>query len=300
MLVAIHPENKKMLSFFASLTLLISAAHSDSIKLNFYPSPYGINWKSPGRLARSVILNRLAKGGRKIGHVSIELTCGTERYFSGMVESDNNTPYTDLLFKEKYGFGVLYYDFNGYMETDRDLTGELAEREAKGNLSFFEVVISPETCQRLVQYHREYQQLGFDKHYGLINRPRYREGAGCSAYGASMLDVAGVLDPEWKKAWNKTIQVPEKYIGGPTTGRRVSFLKIALLFAHDRWARDFEPHRTLSVWDPDEMHRWVKTQWKLEKESHSGHYELLIRGKAKGLRVDRTWVPTPNDSFWKN
>lgn len=286
--------------FFHLFTLVFFSAHSDSIRLNFYPSPYGINWKSPGKLARSVILNRLAKGGRKIGHVSVELTCGTERHLSGMVEDDDNIPFTDLLFKEGYGFGILYYDFHGYMENERDLASELASREEKGNLSFIEVMISPETCERIANYQKDYLQLGLDKHYGLINRPRYREGGGCSAFGASNLEIAGVLDPEWIKAWNKTINVPEKYIGGPDTGKKVSFLKIALLFAHDRWARDNEPHRPLNFWDPDEMYRWTKTQWKLEKETHSGQYELLTRGKAKGLRVDRTWVSTPTDSFWKN
>lgn len=291
--------------WWISLQLMFSVVHADSVKLNFYPSPYGINWKTPGKLARSVILNRLAKGGRKIGHVSVEISCGdphspgSEYVFAGMVDDDHNVSYQDLLFKQGYGFGILYYDFLGYMENSDDLQAEKVAREKKGNLSFIEIEIQPSTCKRLLEYHREFQQLGYDKHYGLINRPRYREGAGCSAFGASVLDVGGVLDPEWQKAWTKTILIPEKYIGGPDTGRHVKFIKIALLLANDRWAKTNEPHRSLTLWDPDEMHRWVKRQWKLEKKNHTGQYEPILRGKAKGLKFDRTWVNTPNDSFWK-
>ncbi|MCM0605179.1 MAG: hypothetical protein KA715_03745 [Xanthomonadaceae bacterium] len=281
------------------LKILTRFALADHVTLNFYPTPYGINWNSPGKLARTVILNRLAKESRKIGHVSIEVECGQEKIITGMVQDDNNISFPDMLFKQKYGFGILYYDFRGYMETEKDLSAELERRSAKGNLSLLRIEVNPTTCRRMLDYHKEYQQLGFDQHYGLVNRPRYREGGGCSAFGASFLDVAGVLDPKWVASWNKTIHIPEKYIGGPDSGRKVSFLKIALLYAKDRWARENEPQRKLNFWDPDEMHRWVKTTWNQEKKSPSGDYELFFRGKAKGLKVDRTWVPTPNESFWK-
>lgn len=298
-------ENRIYMAVLFWLKILVTFAFADHLTLHFYPTPYGINWKSPGKLARTVIWNRLAKEGRKIGHVSVEVECGKsgesgyEKILAGMVEDDQNISFQDLLFKHKYGFGILFYDFRGYMENESDLASELSRRSAKGNLSILQVEINPNTCRRLLDYHREYQQLGYDKHYGLVNRPRYREGGGCSAFGASFLDVAGVLDPTWVSQWNKTIRIPEKYIGGPDTGRKVSFLKIALLFAHDRWANENEPHRKMNFWDPDAMHRWVKNIWNQEKKSPSGQFELFSRGKAKGLKVDRTWVPSPNESFWK-
>ena len=291
--------------FIFWLKILATFAFADHVTLNFYPTPYGIKWNSPGNLARTVVLNQLAKEGRKIGHASVEVACGVEgkpgyeRIMAGMVQSDDNLSFKNLLFKNGYGFGILFHDFNGYMETKEDLELELENRSSHGNMSFLRVDISPTTCKRLLDYHKEYQQLGFDRHYGLVNRPRYREGAGCTAFATSVLDVGGLLDSEWTQAWNKTIRIPEKYIGGPSTGRHVKFLKIALLFAHDRWATEDEPHRKLSFWDPDEMHRWLKRTWNQEKKSPTGTYELFYRGKAKGLRVNRTWVPTPNDSFWR-
>ena len=44
-----------------------------------------------------------------------------------------------------------------------------------------------------MEYFHEYRDRGYAQNYGLPLRPRYGEGAGCSAFAVSFLDVAGLL-----------------------------------------------------------------------------------------------------------
>jgi len=293
------------LLFILLLSFASSAAFADTFTLYFYPSPYGISWRTPGALARTVVLNQLSTETRKIGHASVQIQCGTpgsaqyQNIHAGMVEDDNNPSYSDMLFKQGYGMGILYYDFKGYLEQDKDLLHELDNRYREGNLSFLEIEISPSTCSRMVQYWKEYQQLGLEKRYGLRNRPLYKEGAGCTAFGTSFLEIAGLLEPEYINNWRQSFLIPERLFGGPDTQRFVPFKKVFFLLARNRWAKPDEPNYPITFWDPDRMYRWAKRTWKHERHHPTGKYELLLRGNARGLRIDRSSVPTPTGSFWK-
>ena len=93
-----------------------------------------------------------------------------------------------------YGLGILLHNFAGAIEKEGKLVPEL-ERRAKrpGKLSYFRAMVNEATTKRLFHYLDTYVREGHDRHYGMRNRPLYGEGGGCSAFGASFLETAGLL-----------------------------------------------------------------------------------------------------------
>ena len=281
------------LFFFAALSAPLNL-WADDLTLYFYPSP-GLSWKSPRSLALGVLKSKLLGSERQIGHVTVEVSCEGNKpfhFFTGASQIDRDSP--RLLFREGYGLGILFHDFPGYGEDSAELLPELEKRYQSGNLSFIHFKINAPTCRRLETYLKEYKDRGYDKHYGLSNRPLFCEGAGCSAFGASFLEVAGLLDPIFTKHWSMKVRVPRELIGGPLTHQYVPFTRI--LWA-DRWAEENEPHQSLFFWSPDQMHEWVRKTW-AQASQVGAHYKPEMRGKAVGLEIDRRNTPTPSGPIW--
>ncbi len=60
------------------------ASTNNHLTLYFIPSPIGIDWSTPANLAWSALKNRLSFQSRFMGHVFIEVQCGTQRDMAGM------------------------------------------------------------------------------------------------------------------------------------------------------------------------------------------------------------------------
>ena len=278
--------------FLVLLYFLVSNAFADDLTLYVYPSP-GLSWKSPRNLALGVFKNQIFGGDRQIGHVSVEISCEGDKpfhFFTGASQIDHESP--GLLFREGYGLGILFHDYPGFGEDSAQLLPELEKRYQSGKLSFIHFKINSSTCRRLETYLKEYKERGYDKHYGLSNRPLYCEGAGCSAFGASFLEVAGLLDPVYVKNWAMTIRIPKELIGGTLTHQYVPITRV--LWA-DRWAEENEPHRSIFFWSPDLIHDWIRKTW-----AKVTPYKSEMRGKAVGLEIDRRTVPTPTGPIWRH
>jgi len=155
-----------------------------------------------------------------------------------------------------------------------------------------------------IDYHEEFIATGGDKHYGLVNRPLYHEGSGCSAFGASFLEVAGLLEDEFIRNFSRLRLVMTKHIGGPGTGRKVSVFKLLSKkskYDNNRWADpDVDDYRPIFFWDPDLMFRWAEATFDREVEYPTGQWELVRIGKAKGLIADRRHIPTPTGPIFKD
>lgn len=289
----------------AASLLFSASAFSDTLTLHFYPSPHGINWETPQKLAFSTLVNLITKKDkgykRAIGHAAIELNCAaTEDREAVHIYRGSSAAYTDereeLLTKHRVGMGILFYTMEGRMETRDNLEEKIERRLTDGRNSYVEYNISPETCQRLHEYTLEYEARGYHDFYGLPNRPRDGEGAGCTAFIVSYLSVAGLLDEEYYEAWSKNIRVPMSLIGGKFNDRRVSILK--MLLTNRKWAKENERHMPVFFWDPDEMHRWVKTTHKNKGLYGNLQFEPLEYKASKGLGIDVRHVPTPTDPFF--
>ena len=296
------------LAFCAVAGLSASHASADgSLKLYVFPSPIGINWATPSSLAWSALKNEFATSphDRKhsIGHADIELRCrvpGSDEprtIVTGMTDHGINLQ-RDSILKDKIGMGVLFKDYPGALETREEIEAQLPKRFQQGDIVTLEFLISDSTCSRLMQFHDEFRDNGSAEHYGLINRPRYREGAGCTAYSNAYLDLAGLLSEEMRREWSKTIRIPVDMIGGGEAGvafKKVSMLRI-LLTPWRRWAREDQDHRQVFMWDPDAMYQWTRTVF----DSHREDFERISIDGSVGLRLDARSITTPADPIWLN
>ena len=292
----------KMLGFmFLFLSL---SASGDELRLHFLKSPLGVNWSTPWTLAHSIIQNQVVPFTRKraysISHVFVELKCDSVKrhIFRGMT-SATTTEERDLVFKEHYGFGTMFHFFKGRLEKEDTILEDLIPYEGKKRKSDLTIKVSGESCQRMLDYADEYERLGYGEIYaGLQGDPLKREGSGCSAFAVSFLRVGGLMD-DFTNEWQRIIDVPKKYIGGPLTGNDVRIWKL-LSRPFARWSNK-GPHIHLEAWDPELMHSWVrKTYFEVKNGTYKGRWPVHVARKKNTFKVklDMENRDTPEGEFW--
>jgi hypothetical protein len=275
-----------LILFFAAARL----AAENHLTLYFIPSPLGIDWSSPSKLTWSALRNKLTFKPHFMGHVFVEFQWGKNREVTGMTPTASD--YFPQLLIHGRGLGILYHCFGGRLEKKEHVDAELAGYFKKGGITFTRFLLNDAQCRRISEYLRVYREQNHARNYGLSNRPRYGEGAGCSAFGVSFVDVAGLLEPELIRAWSHSVAIPMIYLGPPLREKGVSLLGMML---HPRsWAAENEPHKTLTFWDPDRMVRWANGKI----EGAGGRCKVLQAGKVKGVVLDRRHVPAPRGPIW--
>jgi hypothetical protein len=191
-----------------------------------------ITWTKPGDVAASAIVNNaLAKKnvkagrvyyGHPIGHLHVEMQCskGSETEtiaITGMTSDDESwTAVGD-------GLGIFLREFPGrldFMETKDGKGGrtkvlnDLSNRKAAvGYLGIMRFPITWVECKHLSGYYFNYRLDTAYRHYGSQFRPRgftgasgVHEGGGCSAFGVSFIDVAGLLPrPMMTSKWARQL-----------------------------------------------------------------------------------------------
>lgn len=264
------------------------------------PAPWGMDWSSPRSLGFSGIKNKVSfrHFGHKhaIGHVFVHLQDPTMSHdvLTGMT-TENQTEEIDLGLKKGYGLGVLSATMQGKFDAREKLEEDLAGRYRSGLISYVRFLVSPSTGARLARFIKEYEARGANLHYGGGDRPRYAEGGGCSAFGVSFIDVAGLMEPEYQDNWKVLLRIPERLFGGPRTGLKVPLTR---LFAYGRWATEDEAHAKIEMWDPSLIHDWVQQTWMNEREDPSGRWTPELRGRARGLVVDARERPAPQEPIF--
>lgn len=276
----------------ALLSSPVMAAESE-LTLYFIPSPLRMDWSSPANLAWSALKNRLSLQSRFMGHVFVELQCGGQRQLTGMV--GKKFDYLNQLLVEGRGLGVLYHSFEGTLEDQTKVETEIKELlEEPGRMNFVSYKLNEAQCLRAQKYLSEYREKDVGRYYGLANRPLYGEGAGCSAFGASFMDVVGIMDVEIKDNWSQTVNIPLAFAGPPVQDQTVNLLK--LMFNAQSWAKDNEPHKQLTFWSPDKMYDWVAHK---VANPQTTKFSILERGKSKGIVVDKSYLPAPQGPIWQ-
>jgi len=290
----------------------------------FYPSPHGLNWKTPKTLVRSVMNNYQSHWSHIIGHANVFVSCSNtttanlvetqtllnhpdlfktkDRTYlmTGMTNSDDQEM-KKIVLEEGYGFNAMFYTFKGRLYTPKEIHQELPSAVDQGTLAFMQYQISNSTCLRLLKYYQEYKARNYDSMYGLANHPRKGEGSGCSAFAISFLDVAGLLEPWHFNVWGRTLKVPAKYIGGPETGRKVSINTLLSFFSNTSWAQEKEAAKTINFWDPERAFNWITHQWRKDQSNMIRFGYQPARFKhALGFIVDRSQAATPTEPIWQN
>lgn len=285
---------KKALYLLLTLIpLKLMATSEPYLTLYFIPSPVGMDWSSPANLAWSALKNKISFQSRFMGHVFVEFQCGGKKELTGMVGS--RFDYLNQLLINNRGLGILYHSFEGKLEEASDVEKEIAELSAEGKrLNFVTFKLNDGQCQRVASYLKEYREKNVGRYYGLANRPLHAEGAGCSAFGASFLEVAGVMDVDINDAWSQTVNIPLAFAGPPLKDQGVSLFK--LMGNASSWAKEREPHQKLFFWSPDRMFDWVNKRLSNPEDKSFSVVEL---GKSKGLMFDRSHLPAPSGPIWQ-
>lgn len=249
-----------------------------------------MDWSSPSQLAKSALMNRLAFQPHFMGHVWVELKCGSNHDITGMI--GQNFDYLTQLLLNNRGLGILYHSFDGRLEDKADIEKEKTEYLSKGGMNFITFKLSEGQCSRATSYLNEYRKNNVGRYYGLANRPRFGEGAGCSAFGASFPDVLNILDQEMKEAWSYSVNIPLELAGPPLKDEGVSLFKV--MFNSGSWASDNQPHKKLSFWDPDKMYKWVNEKVAQKQSS----YTVTKIQNVDGVIFDKSHVPVPEEPIW--
>lgn len=287
----------------------LPAFGADHLTVYAYTAPLGIDWTSPNSLTWSTIANSLVTDPKliaihSIGHLNFHLQCAPSAALPqgadievGQTNTDDGQM-SDNILKDEYGLGTMVSDYKGAWEKPADIEADLKVRYQRGSVAFMDLSIRPESCARAAQYLQEYHARGYDQVYGGLQRKaRQGLGSGCSSFAESVLEIAGVMMPEWQNYWSHTVNAPLNLIGGPLTGNRVSVLEMLFSPTTFSWNKTAKNSMVVQFWDPFLAYWWIqyafqgKAPFKLPMVTQK-------RGKAKGVAIDATSMPTPTEGFW--
>lgn len=273
-------------------------------------NPAGLSWQTPGGLVRRVLVNEagayVLDFKRTIGHAGVRVSCAASNgrpaeHFMGSMTNVDSGDFNALVIDQKIGLGMLFDNVPGRLESEAELQATVTEREGNGKMAFVEMHVSGDTCHALVDYAKAYSAANVQKNYGLAARPLYKEGAGCSAFSMSFLELANLLEPRFVQGFSFSVRVPkytapligsaEPLVGGTKNpGVQVPITRLTTLTRD--WAKPTEEGYDLFGWDPTQMYQWIDE--KAAAAQIDSSERVAVHGRAKGLVLDRrTVAPKP-------
>lgn len=282
---------KKLLFTLLLATTSVWANVPQELTLYFIPSPKGMDWSTPSNLAKSALMNKISFEPHFMGHVWVEIKCGNEHELTGMV--GKNFDYLNQLLVNQRGLGILFHSFEGRLEDKSDIQAEMTGYYKNGGMNFAKFLLNDGQCKRASKYLSEYRKQNVGRYYGLANRPRFGEGAGCTAFGVSFVDVLNILDQEMRDAWSQTVNIPLELAGPPLRDESVGLLRV--MFNAGSWAKDSDKHQRLTFWDPDRMYSWVKKKVSMKQTT----YEVQKIENVEGIVFNKSHFPVPLEPIWQ-
>jgi hypothetical protein len=258
-----------------------------------------IDWDSPSSLFKSVRKGFVSKIWLKnqylLGHlvVKFESPVNSNPVYSGMVSvSDKEKKW--LVKKEKVGLGILGAGLQGHLETGDTVFSEICKYSGLRKVAFVRYLISEEAARRISFFLEKFRSTTVEGTspsgiYGGIFWPRYEsEGSGCTAYGMTMLDLAGISGQE-QSGWKVNINIPMELIGGDFNGD--TKVKNKKIVRSDSWYNG-DPDSVNAfvpfwIYDPSIMFDWVIKQRKEGNDPDPDGYHPVMENKIPGLVSDR-------------
>lgn len=278
------------------------------LTLYVIPSKVPYDWSSPRSLHRSYMKNirrNLLSGQHYLlGHAFLELRSSLipGKLLTGMrsVSREESRKY---VLKEDFGLAILGAELDGRLETSEELEPIREKYAKRDRLAFIRVMLSEDAAARMLaffdQYVSRYDTPDVDGvPYGGAFWPRFEaEGAGCSAFVVSFLDVAGLLR-KFYDDWKISIEIPMDLIGGPyNDGNKV---KLKDVRQHHTWADNTEAnpddYAAFEIYDPSVMYQWIMAIYNENKEDDEGFNFLpLDQQNARGILFDARDFTAPQD-----
>lgn len=284
----------KRLLLLYLLFCAVTPLPAQTLTLYALPSPHPINWKTPHHLVLSISRNFLSKkfhgySSRPLGHVAVELAKDGDTLLTGMV-ADNKKDFFRSLFREKDGLGILFKFIDGHLEEKQFLGPEIEKRASAGRLAFIRFHINDSSYHYLQQYIDSFRHRGYDQLYNGWNDPLHGDGAGCTSFGVSFLELVHALDPEFTRQWIRDLPIPNRLLGNAITGIPVS---VGQVFFSLGWAKDKTAHTHLRVYDPELMYRWIEHQYQQLNTKSSENFRAVKFGNARGVETDYREICRP-------
>jgi hypothetical protein len=203
------------------------------------------------------------------------------------------------LLKDQYGLSILGTDLNGRLESNSELEEKIVKYSRTGQMTFMTLLINEDAAKRMLEFFTVFSSDEEDQgspknHYGGAFYPRYYgEGAGCSAFVISFLELGALFEEEYD-GWRIELDLPRDLMGGPyNEGNEVRLKDIR---NRDHWADEGDSKTTyepFEIYDPTLISEWITEIFmdpKLQDEYQAWPVEL---NKAKGILIDGRHVPAP-------
>lgn len=284
---------------YAILILLIITVDTplSAQQLTFYmiPSPKKINWESPNKLFRSVVLNFTSKNPtkfpkRSISHIIVELAKDGDTILTAMT-SDRQSDFFKSFLLHGRGMSLLFDIYPGHLEQREELRPEIDYFAEKGELAYIRYLINDSTFYFFKNYVDSFSYYGLDKYYNGANNPLEEKGAGCSAFAISFLELINAFDSTLISEWATQINIPNRLIGHSNWRGKVHPLRVVFSF---NWAKKNEEYKPLFLFNPQLMYNWV------QKESKNTNKKIkrISFKKAKGIEFDYTLNLNPTRDYY--
>ena len=280
-------------------------ASADTLSLSIFPATQKLDWSSPTTLTRSTLRSTIAgigkKGSMDIGHVAIHLNCSTTEKWAGM-SRQNKRESLDLVLKRGAGMGTLLHNFQGKLDSPKDIQEWQAIHAERGTLRVVDFEVSSAKCQELLNALTDYESSNQQFNYGLANNPFDGDGAGCSAFGAYFTAISGHLDEQTKSDWSHTVYIPRSLIGPHHQVRYDSMLSqphraeqeynrtrfVSLYFRNHSWdTEDGIDTVPLFFFSPDRMYEWAEAMRHAEG-TPGGPVKVMPEGNGWRLVFEAT------------
>lgn len=287
--------------FFISLFVSLQV-DAQSLTLYVIPPKKPMDWRSPRHLLLSYVKSYTARTPYKkyphpLGHIIVELADTSHYALSGMVALSTK-PQMQMVWKKGYGLGVLRAVSPGKLREDHFNADDLRERFPNGDVAFIRYELSQEMFNYLWTYFEEYKSFGFDSLYNGENKPREGKGAGCSAFGVSFLEIAGLLTAAQKWAWQVEVPVQKNLLGGPLHNhRRVGVHQIVFT---KKWANKNDTTAyAIRYYEPYFMYQWIQHEYHKLKQVPTLQSSTSIIQQAKGCVFNCKQQAVPNEPIWQ-
>lgn len=234
------------------------------------PSPVPFDWSSPASLSNSFfkgyISRLLVKEQYLLGHLFVQLTTPmlNEPIYAGM-RSVSTREKRERIFKDRTGLGILGIGLQGRLESGEELLNKIPIYKRRQELASITFRLNEEATRLIIDFIHKFDQPSREgirpsDHYGGAFWPLFRnEGAGCTAFGLAMLELAGICDII-RADWKISVNIPSNLIGGELNPDNQ--VRIRDIRATDQWAGEDYPEDSVpfQIYDPNLMFRWIREQ----------------------------------------
>lgn len=275
------------------------------------PAPVEFDWSSPSTLLnsykRGFIANFFKGGDYVLGHMFFKLTTPLlpEPVYKGMA-SASRAEQRKLVLSDKIGLGILGVGLGGRMETNEKLEQIIRKYSNRNKLAAITYRLSESSTKKILEFIDSFSSENENGHrpnlhYGGAFWPLFEdEGAGCSAFAVSLLELAGINHKK-PDCWRVEIEIPMNLIGGMlNTSNHVSLKDIRS--ANQWYSGNGEPNISFVpfwIYDPTFVYNWIVEQLRNIGENKESLYKDATAYKLPRLFADvRDYEPEPGKEIF--